>query len=147
MLGKWEPEKVVALAAAFKSLPDDKKLDLAQFINGQYFTANSPLKSEALAYLVTHPAELNYSRDPFADPTVEGNRLEAIKLATEHALEIGKESPETAGEWIQSLPDGDAKFYAAKNLKSVWSLYDPEAAERWLKSLPAATRAKVRDLK
>ena len=72
--------------------------------------------------------------------------LLAIALASEHAAKIGMENPETAGEWIHSLPDGDAKLWAAKNLQSVWKLYDPEAAERWMNTLPAATQTKVRNL-
>ena len=37
-------------------------------------------------------------------------------------------------------------MWAAKNLQSVWKLYDHEAAERWMNTLPAATQTKVRNL-
>ncbi len=147
MLGGWEPGKVAALAANFKSLSDDKKRNLANFIIEDGRGRSSPLRSEALAYIIAHPKDLKVADDPFAGPDDRRGTSQVIELASFYVAEIGTENPGKAGEWVQSLPDGEAKFYAAKNLQSVWSLYDPEAAERWMKSLPDATRAKVRDLK
>ncbi|MES2658254.1 MAG: hypothetical protein V4689_06530 [Verrucomicrobiota bacterium] len=139
MVQGWEPEKAAALVAGFHSLPDARKKTLAQFIGAAGVNGDFPLKGEALAYLVAHPADAPVSGDPDGPSRI-------IEFTSDYVAELGKQNPEKAGDWIRSLPDSEAKLYAAKNLQSVWSLYDPEAAERWMKTLPATTRAKVKEL-
>lgn len=43
----------------------------------------------------------------------------------------------------QTLPDGDAKLWAQKNLATNWKQYDPQAADRWVNSLPPDQRDQV----
>ena len=105
-----------------------------------------PLRGEVLAYLVAHRPERAVSTNSYGPDEGPGSS-QAAELATSYVVNLGKENPEKAGGWIEALPDGEAKWYAARNLQSVWSLYDPAAAERWLKSLPAATRENVKGLK
>ena len=148
MVRDWEPGKIAALVTGFQSLPEEQKFHLARIIGSNDYFDDYPLRGMALAYIVAHPSEKLFSDDPdpFAEPDPRDGTSQTIALATDYAVRLAKENPEQAGDWIQALPDGDAKFYAAKNLQSVWSLYDPAAAERWLKSLPAATREKVKEL-
>ena len=50
-----------------------------------------------------------------------------------------------ASQWVQSLPDGEARSWALKNVAFAWALYDPKEAGQWVDSLPAAARAEVGD--
>lgn len=147
MLQTWEPEKVAALAAGFHSLSEAKKRDLALFVIRNTSSEDQPLWGEALAHFVAQPPDHPIFEDPFAEPNGGRGASQAIILASKYVTQLGQENPEKAGQWIQTLPEGEAKLYAAKNLQSVWSLYDPEAAERWMKTLPAVTREKVEKLK
>jgi hypothetical protein len=144
MLENWEPEKVAVLSAGFQSLPDDQKRNLSLLYLKRGMNSNLPLQGEVLAYFVANPPPEEVSIDP-SDGFVH-NTHQVAQLATRYVVYLGKENPEKAGGWIAALPDGEAKWYAARNLQSVWTLYDPAAAERWLKTLPAATREKVKTL-
>ena len=67
-------------------------------------------------------------------------------VASCDAATLALTEPETARDWIQSLPDGQPKLWAQLNLHTLWSDYDPRAADQWFKSLPADTQAEVRKI-
>jgi hypothetical protein len=46
---------------------------------------------------------------------------------------------------VDSLPEGEARLWAQKNMAATWAEYDPEAAARWMQSLPTDTRAAVEE--
>ena len=56
-----------------------------------------------------------------------------------------EKDPVAASDWVQTLPSGDGKLWAQKNLAANWAQYDPEAAKRWAASLPADARTEVQD--
>jgi predicted Zn-dependent protease len=90
---------------------------------------------DAIRYLVAQPAAAgnnpqNSSKDPIAQ-------------ASQFAVNWSKKDPEAASQWVQTLPSGDAKLWAQKNLAANWSQYNPEAVDQWIKTLPAASRGEV----
>lgn len=145
MLRDWEPGKISALTSRFDSLPADQKFKTAQAL----VTKLTPLEGDVLGYLLRQPwdATLIDNNDPFARPITGSNEEIKVRLATSYILPLARKNPESAGQWISALPEGQPKLWAAKNLQSLWSQYDPEAAGRWMKSLPAETRAQVGSLK
>lgn len=146
MLGSWDSEKLAALEEQFKSMPDPSKRSLAVMIaSNRLSSQNGSLEGEAIRYLVGNPAALSEVRssDPFAEPN---QTQDAIGLASAYIEKSAQDDPAAAGEWIRSLPAGDAKLWATKNLHSIWFQYDPTAADQWMESLPAATRDQVKSL-
>lgn len=143
MLSDWDAEKRAALTLQFKSLADDKKLKIAGAI-ASYGDVNT-LRGEALSYLVAHPTDTSVISD-----SVDDGRMSAaasIVRASEYVVELGQKDPAAACDWIQSLPDGQPKLWALRNLRSAWTNYDPKAAEQWFQSLPARVQAEVQSLK
>lgn len=133
MLGKWEPEKLAELAARIRDLPDDRKLKVAGLLTTQscnYSTDDEPfLQSESLRCLAEHP-------DKFPD---------IIKTTSTHAVKLAQKDPAAASKWVRSLPNGDARQWAQKNLAAYWVQADPDAARHWLNSLPIAEQSPVRE--
>lgn len=134
----WDPGKIAALNQQFSAMPDDKKLQTAQVIaTGRgYSNSSFPVVGEAIRYLVINPvARPEGQNDPNTDP---------LLMASEYASRLAVRDPGAAIEWVQTLPAGDAKLWAQKNLASNWNRYDPKAAERWVNALPPNARNEVR---
>ena len=137
-LREWDSEKIADLGNQFRSMPDDAKKQVAQVIasNSDYSGNLGPaLVGDAIRYLVAQPAAAgnnpqSSSRDPIAQ-------------ASQFAVNWSKKDPEAASQWVQTLPSGDAKLWAQKNLAANWSQYDPEAVDQWIKTLPADSRSEV----
>jgi hypothetical protein len=55
----------------------------------------------------------------------------------------GRKDPVAAGRWVNSLPAGEARLWAAKNLAAQWAEYEPSAARQWAAGLPADERRQV----
>jgi hypothetical protein len=140
MVRNWDDAKVSAIGSQFRSLPSEKRQMVAQIIvdKTHYFTP--ALAGEAIHYLITDPVP-----DPDADGRQSG-KFEPISTASSYVGRLAVKDPETASEWIRTLPEGEAKAWSQMNLRSVWAQYDPKAAEQWFKTLPAATQAQVLDL-
>jgi hypothetical protein len=68
-----------------------------------------------------------------------------ISQASHFAVNWAKNDPAAASDWVQSLPAGDARQWAQKNLAANWAQVDPEATDRWLGTLSAAERTQVRE--
>lgn len=51
------------------------------------------------------------------------------------------EDPQWAGAWVQRLPEGEDRVWAAKNVAFQWSRYSPAEARAWAGKLPAAEKA------
>ena len=138
MLDQWDSGKKSELNQQFNSLPDDKKQQAAQVIAAgtRYSDTNTPLMGEAIRYLVNHPV---------VQPEGQSNSdTDPLRMASEYVSRLAVKDPEAAGDWVQSLPDGDPKLWAQKNLAKNWAQFDPKAADQWVKSLPSAARTEVR---
>ncbi len=143
---RWDKAKQDELAANFRTLPEEKKTAVAKLLaSGSEYYSNSSslspgLQGEAIRYLLTLPAE---------DPSAEGGApfssrgANPVHLATTHALQLAKKDSDAAAEWVNTLPAGEGKQWAQKNLAANWMNYDPKAAGMWLQSLPAADRKAV----
>ncbi len=162
MLRTWDAEKITALGSEFKALPDDQKRQVAKLLTENHGYANNiiTLQGEAMRFLIANPEPAPKNTEPNFDPS-QARRLPdgtiitptelphaeraTISKASQFAVNWAKNDPTAASEWVQSLPAGDARLWAQKNLATNWSQVDPEATDRWLSTLPAAERKQVRD--
>ena len=132
MLHTWEPQKLSELATRMRDLPDESRIKVAASLTERecdYSDSQSALHGEALRCLAEHPP---------ADP-------EIIHKTSTHAVKWALKNPAAASSWVGSLPAGDAKQSAQKNLAACWAQYDPDASEQWLNSLPKPEQFQVRD--
>ncbi|MEO5912608.1 MAG: hypothetical protein ABIS50_00130 [Luteolibacter sp.] len=141
---EWDSTKITALTQQFNALPDDTKRSIAQNLVRDGYSDKSPLEAEAIRFLLS---------DPAAPPSAEAGDTSRntpenknIQLASRYVGKLAQNDPTAAGDWIQTLPEGQPKLWAAKNLQSLWSQYDPVAADHWLKSLPTATQTQIKSL-
>jgi hypothetical protein len=137
-LRSWDPQKIGDLANQFAAMPANEKKQAAKAISESAQYAENiirPLQADALRYLVANP-------DPPADSpsSPAANMLQSV---SQFATNWGRSDPSAASDWVQSLPAGDAKSWAQKNLAANWVRYDPKEARQWIDSLPAAARAEV----
>lgn len=65
-------------------------------------------------------------------------------MASMHVVKWAEKDPEAASAWLQTLPAGDAKLWAQKNLATNWAKYDPDATAQWIATLPADARVEVK---
>lgn len=134
----WDAGKIAALTAGFKGLPDDRKALIAQTITAEYSGFPPPLQGEAMRYLVANPGlAKNITNDGYSSLTAQSSRYAANLLVKD---------PVAASSWVESLPAGENKAWAQKNLISNWQQYDPKAAAAWEKGLPASERATIQKL-
>jgi len=135
----WEPGKVAELKAQFGKMPDEKKHVVAQIMaTGLNFgNGNSELRGEAIRYLVSKAGSLPEGKPEDSDTSI-------IASSSGYAVHLANEDPVAAAEWVRTLPAGESKSWAEKNLASNWAQYDPKAVEQWLKTLPPASRDEVK---
>ncbi len=137
-LEQWDTARLAELNKQFQAMSDDRKLQTAQVIAAgrRYGDPNSPVTGEAIRYLVVNPvARTEGQNDSDTDP---------LRLASEYASKLAIKDPGAASEWVGTLPAGDAKLWAQKNVAKNWAVYDPKAAEQWVASLPVDARSEVR---
>ncbi len=137
-LGQWETGRLAELNQQFQAMSDDKKLQTAQVIAAgrRYGDSNSPVTGEAIRYLVVNPV-----------PRPEGQNnsdTDPLRMASEYASKLAIKDPDAASEWVGTLPAGDTKLWAQKNMAKNWAVYDPKAAGQWVASLPVDARSEVR---
>lgn len=140
MLREWDTAKVDSLVGQFKAMPDEAKRKLALAVSRHsYSDTPGSLESESIRYLVANPE--TPAANPGDDSSNNGSgRDVATQMASRYVGKMATSDPEGAAEWIQSLPEGDAKLYARKNLHTLWSNFDPKAADQWKNSLSAKDR-------
>jgi hypothetical protein len=141
IVDQWDKEKISELAGQFRSMPDERKMNVARLLAGSSdYINNGPdlsLKGEAIRYLVTNPVP--------QDNTQQNQSTDPSALASYLAAKWVGNDPGAASEWVQTLPAGETKLWAQKNLAANWAQYDPAAADQWVKSLPADARSAVQD--
>lgn len=93
----------------------------------------------AIAHLLAHPPD-----EEERDSTPLMRELNLEQLASTHGARLATDNPERAREWVATLPEGDARTWAVRNVALTWSQYDPQSSERWIQSLPPETRDDVR---
>lgn len=140
-LKNWDPEKIAALSAGFKTLPDEQKQKVAQVIIGRMESNDVPadLRDEAVRYFAENPT--TKGANPVRGWESPNGRI------SQYVVNLSTNDPVAASQWVQSLPASTTKAWAQKNLLSNWQQYDPKAAAQWQKSLPEADRAALEKLK
>jgi hypothetical protein len=136
---QWGPDQQAKLSQQFAALPDDRKAQLARVLvagGGSLFSGTIPVTGDAIRYLVANPAALP------GGPA--GDKTDPMRLTSEYASKLAYRNPAAAGEWVATLPAGDAKLWAQKNVARNWAVYDPKAAGQWVESLPADARSEVK---
>ncbi len=131
----WDTDQLSAVAAAFKTLPDDQKQRASQAILDQTAVSTLALQGEAMHYLVENPTILK----DVPSKGYEG----LISKSSAYAARLSVQDPAAASAWVESLPAGDTKAWAQKNLIHNWQQYDPKAAAAWENGLPAAEREAI----
>jgi hypothetical protein len=151
-LQNWDSGKRADLVRQFQALPDESKRTIAEGLSRGGDSAYNPLQGESVRFLVSHPSVdpvVEGSGDPFADgandskPTAE-NRTST--MAVKYVATLAQSDPIAAGEWIGTLPSGQPKLWAQKNLHALWSQYDPQAADQWLATQPASDGTALKDI-
>lgn len=133
-LRKLDKGALTELRSHFKTLPDDQKQNIARAVaaSGMHSGIDIAFAGDAIRALVTHP------------PDVPPGTMEDPAMASSlHAMQLAEKDPAAAASWINTLPDGEAKLWAFKNMAANWKQYDPEAVNEWVKTLPVATRDEV----
>jgi hypothetical protein len=72
-----------------------------------------------------------------------GEARDALRLASQHAVHWVLRDPAGAREWVDRLPESEAKLWAQKNMARAWADYDPDAVARWVETVSAESRAEV----
>lgn len=138
VLNEWDQDRIKELGKGLANLPEDqrgKAVRLLTHSRNHFLNLNPELTGEAIRHLIADdsPAE-DKEWDPFS------SKLTKPSL---HAVDWMLKDPDAARQWVQSLPEGEAKLWAQRNLAINWQLYDPEAVTQWLKTLPKESRTKV----
>jgi hypothetical protein len=139
MLRQWDQQKLTDLGSKFQSLPDELKQQTALILtrNSSSEDKLKPLQADALRYLIANPVEPKEGQ--------QNQQSRTTDQASEFAVNWAKSDPAAAGDWVRSLPAGEARQWAQKNLAANWAQYDPEATEQWINSLPAEDRPQVKE--
>jgi hypothetical protein len=147
MLSQWPKEKMAALSDEFRAMPDDKKLPVAKLLSSSYYSneIDQTLQGDAIRYLVNQPpAPKTEEPEPGNQgPVGRSQQINLPEVASRHAVFLANKDPEAAVQWVQTLPGGEAKQWAQKNLAANWAKYDPDAVQQWVSSLPTADRKQV----
>lgn len=137
-LRNWDKEKLAELTSQFQTMTDAQKRNVAQVLAGDDNGIAPELQGDAIRYLVANPTQPGKGQPA-------RRTEEPTHLASDHAVQLVQKDPIAATAWVQTLPSGEAKLWAQKNLAANWAQYDPEAVQQWVKSLPAADRTQVED--
>ena len=129
--GHFPAEEQARLGQAFQNLEGEEKTRLASFAATARYAIDKSLKGDAIKYVLENPEAqkaTNWDND---------NQSQATKQASQHALDLMKTDPARASAWVNSLPEGNTRLWAKKNLASNWNNYDPVGVQKWLNSQPA----------
>jgi DNA-directed RNA polymerase subunit F len=126
---QWAPDKIAELSQQFSALPNDRKPQVARML----MAGITPVTGDAIRYLIDNPG---------TGP--DGTAVNPVRLASEYASRLAFRDPASASQWVATLPAGEARLWAQKNVGRNWAVYDPKAAGQWVASLPAGARSEVR---
>lgn len=136
----WGQEERNAVMKEFAALPPEQKEGVAKkFVENHYDAFPSSVRSEAVRYLIENKK---------VDPELEkrGVPMDSTPLVRAAAMQGSKwaeEDPNAGSRWVNSLPDGPERLWAAANFAARWVEYEPAEARGWIASLPAEERKQV----
>lgn len=133
-LNTLDKTTLAAVRAGFNELPPERQSAIGQLIASGYIqgSSDSGFVGDALRAYVAHPPD--HIQDRYKGPEIASSVYAVGLLETDAAA---------ATAWVNSLPEGNAKLWAHKNVAYNWNQYDPKAVKSWLNTLPPATRDEV----
>ena len=138
VMKELEKSDPAALRQEFAGMSVEQKQNLASAIGESLFNGdvNAGFSGDAIRFFVENPPERKVNEASFfsKDPA---------SLSSNYAVSLGMKDPAAATQWVGTLPDGEAKYWAQKNLAKNLVQYDPKAVEQWLGTLPAGEREGV----
>jgi len=140
-VSKWSAAELVELRSDFGGLSTEQQQKIAEAIMSVTSTGRRPypdfeFSGDVVRALVINPEDVDVNER--FDPA------EPIKASSGYAVWLFRHDPAAATKWVSSLPDGEAKLWASKNLADNWSQYNPKAVEAWISKLPEDTQKEVR---
>ncbi len=142
-LSDWDSGKRADLVRQFQALPDESKRAIAEGLARGGYSSQNPLQADAVRFLISNPST-EPEPEGSNNPKAAENRTSS--LAVNYVSSLAQTDPTGAGEWIRTLPNGEPKLWAQKNLHGLWSQYDPQAADQWLATQSASDRAAIKEL-
>lgn len=138
----WDKSQLAALKPDYNKLPIEQKQNIARVIAkvGRYNYYDVEFSGEAIKTLVTNPIPSKHN--PFSQGGGY-NSADPILASSKYVVWLSGSDPAAATSWLSSLPNGDAKLWASKNLAANWAKYDPKAVKKWMKTLPSDTKREV----
>lgn len=133
-LRSWDKAKLDELRTGFNGLPVDQQQNIARVVaaGGAYVQIDPGFAGDAIRSLVIHPPA-----------NTESRRDDPVMASSSYAVHLSMSNPAAATSWINTLPEGNAKLWANKNLAANWNQYDPKAVAQWMKTLPPDAREQV----
>lgn len=130
---EWSGQKIARLAEQFQALHGEERLRVASLLADadSFQRRTAQLRGEAIREVIAAGEELIENSDG------------GVEAAAKHALSWVINEPANARQWVESLPNGEAKTWARRNMAAGWRNYDPEAMSEWIASLPATARRDV----
>lgn len=131
--GRWDEKQVSEFRSGFNELPAKEKQNLALALasRAEYTDGNRALVSDAIGYLLHNPPEQDRQGSMMDDPRM---------MASQYALRLASQDLSSASVWIDTLPAGEARMWAQRNVAKDLRQYDPAAVRDWIKTLPQAER-------
>ncbi len=131
--GRWNAEQVSEFNQEFDGMSAEAKSKVAGQLASRADDAggNDILIGNAVKYLVENPPEKTESRRFHDNPS---------NSAAVFAMRLASSDLSAASTWIDSLPQGDAKTWARRNVAMDMRQYDPAAVRDWIKTLPPVER-------
>jgi len=134
---RWSADEIAQLSQRFSAMPDDKKMQVAQVMAaGQGLNnSSSSITGAAIRHLVANSVARPEGQN--------ASGIDPLQMASVYASRLAVKDPGDAKDWVGSLPAGEAKLWAQKNMAKNWAAYDQKAAAQWVESLPADARREV----
>jgi hypothetical protein len=133
-LQKWDTAQLAEARESFKQMPNEQRQHIALMLASS--TSSSDMQSDffgdALHFLVSHPPAASETR-----------RVDPVMASSAYAARLVVRNPSEATSWVESLPEGQAKLWARKNVAAHWQQYDPVAARAWIKTLQVGIREEI----
>ncbi|MFT3991822.1 MAG: hypothetical protein QM680_10485 [Luteolibacter sp.] len=135
-LSTLDSQALGQLAADFRQLPADRQQNVARNILAgfsAYEKVDPAFIGEVLRTYISNPLPADEN----------SSRLDPVRIGASYAVKLAVDDPVAATNWVSSLPEGDAKLWAYKNVASNWRQYDPQAVDSWVQTLPPAVKSQV----
>ncbi len=138
----WDSAAVAEARAAFAALDDASMAAAARRLTDDNADLGPgggmlELRADAAAFLLERPDEAPAAEYP--------GRNDLLRTVSHLATQWVAEDPAAASRWVATLPAGEERTWAMKNMARHWAEYEPAAAAAWAHGLPAAERAQVED--